>query len=140
MATSHSPREFGRRIALRGRGVRQEVERAIRKATLRADQVAVLATPVDTGRARANWIASTLAPADRADNDPDPSGQKAVTQAAAVVASYKLEFGSIYLTNNVEYIVPLENGHSAQAPAGMTQQAIAAARDVMAKAKVLLGD
>ena len=140
MATSRSMGEFGKRLVLRARGVRQEVERTIRKAALRADQVVVLATPVDTGRARANWIASTLAPADRADNDADKSGQKAVTQAAAVVAGYKLEFGSIFLTNNVKYIVPLENGHSAQAPAGMTQQAVAAARDVMAKAKVLLGN
>lgn len=132
--------EFSKRLVLRGRGVRQEVERSIRKAALRADQVVVLATPVDTGRARANWIASVIAPADRADNKPDPSGQAAINQAAAVVGSYKLEFGSIFLTNNVEYILPLEQGHSQQAPHGMVQQAIVAAKDVLNKTKVLLGD
>ncbi len=115
-------------------GVVSAVARVVRKAALAADQTAVLATPVVTGRARANWIVTVGSPSDSADAQPDPSGQAALAQGQAAVGEFEVgrgEAGSIFVTNNVEYIIPLENGHSAQAPSGMSAQAILAAVGVV---------
>jgi len=119
----------------------------MRKAALRADQVAVLATPVDTGRARANWIASTGQPVSEAPEGSQSgstkearganAAAKALQQAQKIVQEYTLSQGSIFLSNNVEYIVPLDQGSSRQAPAGMSAAATAAATDVFRRARLL---
>lgn len=137
MATSHNFDQFSRRIGALAVKVRLGIEKIVRGAALTIDQVLVLATPVDTGRARANWIVTTGTPAETATEPPDPSGGKALSQAIGVVSQYKLDQGAIFITNNVEYIVPLDNGHSQQAPAGMTAQAIAAGRDYISRQKAL---
>ena len=63
-------------------------------------------TPVDTGRARMNWMAGLNHP-----------GAGRFTR---VVATAKLG-DSIFLTNNLPYIEALEYGSSKQAPAGMVR-------------------
>jgi hypothetical protein len=116
------------------------VEREIRKAVIAGDQAIVLGTPVDTGRARANWIVTVGAPSSDADKTPDKTGQAALDQARSAVSGFVAGLGvrgSIFITNNLEYIVPLENGHSAQAPAGMVQQGIKVMEQHLAKAKYL---
>ena len=50
--------EFSRRITLRGRKVAEGADALTRKVALAADQAVVSGTPVDTGRARSNWIAA----------------------------------------------------------------------------------
>lgn len=111
------------------------VERVVRKAGLVADQVVVLSTPVDTGRARNNWILSIGTPL-RGDREPDKAGGGALANARQAIATYRLDFGSIFITNNVPYIIPLENGSSRQAPSGMARQGVAAAAKVVRKARV----
>lgn len=79
-------------------------------------------TPVDTGWARANWVVTVGQPAQQA-----IGSKAAVTQAAAagaVLANYTFEQGSIFLTNNVQYIQRLNDGWSAQAPTLFVQAAI----------------
>lgn len=139
MATSRSLEEFSRRATIIAAGVVKNFNKSIRKAALVADQVAILATPVDTGRARANWIASIGAPATEADRAPDKSGQVALNEAQRVVARYAPGQGGIYITNNVEYIEPLDQGSSSQAPNGMTAQAIQAATMAVRNIKILAG-
>jgi len=71
-------------------------------------------TPVDTGLARANWQTSVGQPAAGVvSKDSDP------IMAAAVAMSNPPPFTVAYISNNVEYIVYLEDGHSQQAPNGM---------------------
>lgn len=71
-------------------------------------------TPVDTGRARANWFVAEGAP--RLDT----------TTAVSPVAPPALTGKSvIFITNSLPYIVPLEYGHSKQAAFGMVRVAIA---------------
>jgi hypothetical protein len=73
-------------------------------------------TPVDTGRARANWYLS------------DGSPRIETTQATIpqVYSPGDITGDSIiYITNSLPYIVPLEYGHSKQAPMGMVRIAIA---------------
>jgi len=66
-------------------------------------------TPVDTGRAKANWaLAMNLNSADYAD------------VLTADNFEYRIKDGTtIWIYNNLVYIVPLEEGHSKQAPRGM---------------------
>lgn len=73
-------------------------------------------TPVDTGRARANWFLSEGTPRIETTSS---------TSAQSFSASALTGRNPIYITNSLPYIVPLEYGHSKQAPAGMVRTAIA---------------
>lgn len=84
-------------------------------------------TPVDTGWARSNWVPNIDAPFPntagvKTDIDPGPQQDG----LARVVSSYQFP-RSIFITNNVPYITELNEGWSAQAPAGFVQNAIAKA-------------
>lgn len=70
-------------------------------------------TPVDTGRARAGWAISVNAPS----NYVPPEGT-AVQLVQSDLSGFNLD-QVIYIVNNVNYIVYLEDGTSKQAPAGM---------------------
>lgn len=96
----------------------------------------VLKTPVDSGRARANWFPSLDAPAVGTTAREDKAGTSALSEARQIA---KLASGRVfYLTNNLPYIRHLEyglygippgsangpktiSGYSKQAPAGMVR-------------------
>lgn len=126
------PAEFERNMRRHGRNVERNAAKMVRKAALAIDTAVVLATPVDTGRARANWQASLNAPAGSAIEAYSPgaagstgaaNAAAAMEQAKGVIAGHK-PGQSIYLTNNLPYIGKLNDGHSAQAPAGFVQKAV----------------
>lgn len=120
-----TPEEFSRRMGDLATRVAKNADRTVRKAALAADQAVVMQTPVDTGRARANWIAALDAPADEAVSSEDKSGGKAMKQAAGVVASYDGDRNTaIHITNNLPYIQRLDEGSSYQAPAGFVRLAL----------------
>lgn len=100
----------------------------VRKVALDLFRGIVMDTPVDTGRARANWQVSIGRPALGQIKHDSGSGQLAAEAAiGAGTPSIQAAKGdvAIYLTNNVPYIVPLEEGHSGQAPEGMVRKNIA---------------
>lgn len=75
-------------------------------------------TPVDTGLAEGNWIASKDSPANYSvPLATIPSNPVAEAQAQAFG-----EDGKFYLVNNVDYVYYLEFGHSSQAPQGMARK------------------
>lgn len=76
-------------------------------------------TPVDTGHARANWIPSVSSP-----HTAIVQGDSAHGAGVAAVLAYRLEAGPAWVTNNVPYILVLNDGHSSQAPAGFIERAI----------------
>lgn len=93
--------------------------------------VLIYGTPVDSGRARANWQGSNnripsnmlyyphpLAPA-----SPGDGAREGLTSMDNAVAAYTGK-GFYAFTNNVEYIEELNNGYSRQAPAGFVEQAV----------------
>lgn len=86
----------------------------------------ILATPVDTGRARGNWNVG-INEVDPTARSEDPSGRNAIARGTQVIGSYVT--GTITLSNGLPYIQALDQGHSAQAPAGMTAQAKLAVRN-----------
>ena len=100
--------------------VEKPLEAAVRRAALAADAALVRATPVDTGRARSNWIPSLNSPDYRiVDINQKPD-------LAAAVANMK-PTDTIFITNSLPYIRRLNDGYSAQAPAGFVQAAVQSA-------------
>lgn len=81
-------------------------------------------TPVDTGRARGNWVVSIGSPSSMISAALDSGayggnpGSASAGQANAALADFKIG-QAIYIMNNLPYINRLENGYSKQAPAGM---------------------
>lgn len=95
------------------------VVEATKKLGIEAFSRVIRKTPVDTGRARANWFATIGTPSERVSpNQFDKSGSRAVSRVVAKAESVK-PFGSFFLANNLTYIQKLESGSSTQAPNGM---------------------
>lgn len=86
----------------------------------------VLKTPVDTGRARGNWqVGIDEIPRDVLDVT-DLNGNSTMASGSKVLAGLVPGgFQIVYIANSLPYIVPLENGHSRQAPQGMLALTIA---------------
>lgn len=139
--------EFGKRMNRRAANLPDEVNRIKRKTALAVDQALVLATPVDTGRARSNWLVSLgtgradtvapYAPTSKAGISESTNAQGAISQGSGEIARAVPE-QDIYITNNLPYIIPLNQGHSAQAPAMFVEQAIDAGSRVVASEHVNL--
>ena len=83
-------------------------------------------TPVDTGRARANWFVSEGQPTSQVDLHPGAKTGSIPEPPAPDVSNLKGD-QSVFIVNNLPYIEALENGHSKQAPNGMVRLAIQAA-------------
>lgn len=80
----------------------------------------VLKTPVDTGRARANWFTSIGSPSANITEATDPSGSSSISSSMSAIS--KATGNVLWITNNLPYIYRLEfEGWSKQAPAGMVR-------------------
>lgn len=117
-------------IRLVVRGIEAFVERRVKQLAFEIVSNLVSApseggTPVDTGWARANWQPSIGEPARGVSGSRE--SVSAAGQAAGLqqVLNWKLVSGTkVHITNNVPYIGFLNDGSSAQAPAGFVQAAI----------------
>lgn len=83
----------------------------------------VLMTPVDTGRAAGNWQVTLNAAASGVTDDLDPSRTSTISKGSEVIMGAPA-FTGIYITNNLPYILRLEEGSSTQAPQGMVQTTV----------------
>lgn len=114
-----SARQFTASLAAFGKVTRNEAQLIFQKIALELDTRIVLGTPVDEGRARGNWFASLNSPSSAVDEEArDKSGSKAIASVTNTVGAAELG-DTVWMTNNLPYILPLENGSSKQAPAGM---------------------
>lgn len=115
---SHADRiaaELEARVAKASIAVTLQVDRNLRRAPSEGG------TPVDTNHARASWIPSVGAPSSAEAG----GGSSAAHDAGlAVVVSYKLGQGPLYVSNNAPYIGRLNLGTSKQAPVGFIERAI----------------
>lgn len=138
--------EFAQRIKVIAKGVETNADRIVKQAAIAIDQTVVLATPVDTGRARSNWLTQAGYP--RRDTiDPYAAGkglgkseganaQAAIQQGLTAITAHK-SGQDIYISNNLPYIQKLNDGHSAQAPAGFVEKAIQSGVRAVRKAKLV---
>ncbi len=115
----------------------KNTEKAVRRAAIAADNTVVTMTPVDTGRAKGNWITSIGEPVIQELDVEDKEGSIAMAQGAGVIAGWKVKMGPIYIANSLPYIEALDKGSSAKAPNGMTDFAIEAAKRQLKKVKLL---
>jgi hypothetical protein len=139
---------LGRRLIDLGHLIEDGSGEVVRKAALAVDQTVVSATPVDTGRARSNWLVGIDAPTrevlDQA-HTPGAKGstgaentQQSIQAAAAAIAGYDaLRNSAIYISNNLPYIQKLDEGHSRQAPAGFIARAAQAAIEAVRRARII---
>ncbi len=138
---------FSKNMRRRAKNVPREVNKVKRKTALAIDQTVVVGTPVDTGTARSNWIVSLGTASDEVKEaySPIPEGsgsisetenaQAAIAQGQGVIKDVK-SGQDIHITNNVEHIVPLNEGHSAQAPAMFVEEAVDAGVQAVRDAKI----
>lgn len=111
--------EFARELAIFADNLEDEVVLPfVQKISMEMLSRIIMRTPVDTGRARANWSVSVGNPVTVQTEAVDPSGGQTIARGAAIIASMdKLE--TVWISNNLPYANRLENGWSQQAPAGM---------------------
>jgi hypothetical protein len=107
-----------------------------------------MGTPVDTGRARSNWIAQIGSAPDTVIDAYVPGSlgdteaantQAALDQAEAVIKNYK-GGQEIHITNNLPYIQRLNDGWSSQAPANFVEQGVMEALQVVYFGRIVDGD
>lgn len=95
-----------------------------KKLVLEALKRIVMKTPVDTGRARGNWQVTIAEPSELQLKDTDVDGSKVLAAGAAAIADLP-PYQVVWISNNLDYIEALEDGHSKQAPKGMVALTIA---------------
>ena len=127
---------FAKRIRALAVDVEKNVDDAVIATAIVANQTVVAATPVDTGRARANWVVGIDTPIRDTIDEEDQSGQN--TNARNKAASRRRKSGqTIYISNNLEYIGALNNGSSAQAPANFVSIAVRTAEAFLRRRRII---
>lgn len=138
--------EFVRRIEIQASRIKDNANKIKRKAALAIDQTVVLATPVDTGRARSNWVVQLNTP-NTTIREPYSPGTKlgladsanasaAINQGSSVISQAK-PGDSIYISNNLDYINKLNDGSSRQAPEQFVQKAVDEAINAISNERLL---
>lgn len=109
-------------------------ERVVKKITLDATSNFIEDTPRDTGWAASNWVPQIGQP--YTVNLRGVTGEDTIRAAipgstakqnagmAQVATGYTLEQGAVFVSNNVPYIMKLNDGSSKKAPAGFIQAGI----------------
>lgn len=105
-------------------GVEKTYERVVKRLGFQISTELIVATPVDTGWARANWIISIGQPHQNVAGSRDAISRGEQGNGQARLLVYRRNQGNIWISNNVPYIQALNDGHSKQAPAGYIEAAI----------------
>lgn len=101
------------------------VDQVVRKSALQVAQSVIMKSPVDTGRFRANWNVAFGRIDPLTTPSTDKSGNGTTNRIRIQLNGWNVESGDIFLTNSLPYAIPLEYGHSSQAPAGMVRVTVA---------------
>jgi hypothetical protein len=120
-------RRFEADIAKFAEQVKIAPELVVRKLALDIFTDLLRASPVDTGRFRANWTLSLGTPNRRILWAMSDIGKQMQAQINLAAKRVQQADGTqvIYITNNLPYAERLNEGWSQQAPAGFVQMAIA---------------
>lgn len=85
------------------------------------------------GRFRANWHLSIDVVENVTFDEVDPSGNETISALISAVSDFTAG-QTAYLINNLPYAIPLEFGHSTQAPAGMVRITVARFQQIVDEA------
>ncbi len=111
------------------RKIKETHNKIVRTATIDLFSGVIRDTPVDTGRARGNWITQVGLPAQEEIERDDPDGSLAI--AEVISETPELAGREVFLSNSLPYIEGLENGRSMQSPAGMVRRNFARVRRIV---------
>lgn len=85
------------------------------------------------GRFRANWHLSIDVVENVTFDEVDPGGQETISALVSAVSDFTAG-QTAYLINNLPYAIPLEFGHSTQAPGGMVRITVARFQQIVQEA------
>lgn len=126
-----SVKSFQQQLDRFSKKLEKRVEAAARGAIVEFGSRVIVRTPVDTGRARGGWQTSIgKAPGGSA---PDRTPEAAQQELEATASTLCLG-DDVVISNAVEYIGPLEDGSSAQAPNGMIKTTVAEWPEIVRRA------
>lgn len=136
MASGFNSDRANRQVAAVKAKLAKRIDQVKQGLVLEAYRRLVLRTPVDYGRARANWHVSNGTPSREVADLPEMRGKRGSRGRAAAAATAGLERARgvvtsvtakevTFIVNNVHYIIFLERGSSKQAPNGMVTVTIA---------------
>tara|TARA_Y100001937_G_scaffold4998_1_gene6611 strand:- start:515 stop:910 length:396 start_codon:yes stop_codon:yes gene_type:complete len=111
------------------RKIKETHNKIVRTATIDLFSGVIRDTPVDTGRARGNWVTQVGLPAQEEIERDDPDGSLAI--AEVISETPELAGREVFLSNALPYIEGLENGRSMQSPAGMVRRNFARVRRIV---------
>lgn len=95
------------------RKVKKNAEIIFRKVSFDTYGDIIRMTPVDTGRAKGNWLLQINNMPNYTTEELDKTGSIGISEAASV--TNRLRIGnSLFIINNLPYIKALEDGHSPQ--------------------------
>jgi hypothetical protein len=130
MAGPFSFDELPARMDKLGSTINKGVSKLVQDVAKGIGATIVDTTPVDTGLARSNWRATLSAPASGTIPAYSPGNKLGIGETANAGAAKSQQkqiierfntskHGSIFITNNIPYIVALDSGSSSQSPGGM---------------------
>lgn len=132
-----APEVFAARIRALAEGVPREAARILAGTANAAGRSVVRDTPVDTGLARSNWVASLGSP-DLSDRG-IRSRTATISEITSVTGGVRHD-GEIHISNGgdkIPYLKFLEDGSSTQAPEGFMGFALVMAREFLKNARIL---
>lgn len=145
-----TPRQFAQNMGRLADKVQRNATRLQRTTAGAILQAVVLGTPVGNptlwqsrapagysgGRARANWQVGLGGAVGGVTDAKDAAGSATITAGGSRISG-STPGQDIHLTNNLPYIVPLNEGHSKQAPAGFIEQAVRQGEEHARSARIL---
>jgi hypothetical protein len=102
----------------------EAIDETLQEVVIELGNSLIRMSPVDTGRFRGNWQFSISAPAGGTLDTLDKGGGDTSARIAGDALYFKAG-ETAYIVNNLPYAIPLEYGHSDQAPGGMVRITLA---------------
>ena len=122
--------EFANRLDSFAISFPKAVNQLVRLTALETLKNIVIATPRDIGRAASNWFISVHTPSDEISDDTEVD-ENLVEQSGKILSPTVSNI--IWLSNNLPYIVRLNDGWSKQTASGFVERGIAAAERSIGK-------
>lgn len=124
---------FAESLAAFAESTKAVIAEVFRSVVIEIGTSVVILSPVDTGRFKGNWQLTLDQPSLQSLDRYDKAGHETI--AELVAQANQLEAGQVaYIVNNLVYGIPLEYGHSDQAPAGMVQITLARFQQIVEEA------
>lgn len=111
---------FALQLAEFAEQAKEAVDASLREIIIEIGNSLIRMSPVDTGRFRGNWQFTIETPAAGTLSTLDPTGAEATARIAGESILFRAGT-TAFIVNNLPYAIPLEYGHSDQAPGGMVR-------------------